>query len=89
MWRPGLVQVVESYRLWPEGPGFELWYPRIAQARVRLATNTLPQPPHRAGALCTGYAFFLQINAYAVYYMLPDECKLLQNELPLIVICPS
>ena len=30
--------------------------PRIAQARVRLATDTLPQIPHRAGALCTEYA---------------------------------
>jgi len=55
-WRAGLVQAVESYRLWPEGPGFESRSPRIAQARVRLATNTLPQTPHRAGALCTGYA---------------------------------
>ena len=51
-----LVQAVESYRLWPEGLGFESRSPRIAQARVRLATNTLPQTPHRAGALCTGYA---------------------------------
>ena len=55
----GLVQAVESYRLWPEGPGFESRSPRIAQARVRLATNTLPQTPHRAGALCTGYALFI------------------------------
>jgi len=23
-----------------------------------FATNTLPQTPHRAGALCTGYALF-------------------------------
>ena len=53
--RAGLVQAVESYRLRPEDPGFESWSPRIAQARVRLATNTLPQTPHRAGALCTGY----------------------------------
>ena len=50
---------VESYRLWPEGPGFESRSPRIAQARVRLATDTLPQTPHRAGALCTGYTLFL------------------------------
>ena len=58
LWRAGLVQAVESYRLWPEGPGFESQSPHIAQARVRLATNTLPQTPHRAGALCTGYALF-------------------------------
>ena len=37
-------------------PGFESRFPRITQARVRLATNTLPQIPHRVGALCTGYA---------------------------------
>jgi len=54
--RAGLVQAVESYRLWPEGPGFESRSPRIAQAWVRLATDTLPQTPHRAGALCTGHA---------------------------------
>ena len=54
--RAGLVQAVESYRLWPECPGFESRSPRIVQARVRLATDTLPQTPHRAGALCTGYA---------------------------------
>ena len=35
--------------------GFESRSPRIAQARVRLATDTLPQTPHRARALCTGY----------------------------------
>ena len=40
--RVGLVQAVESYRLWPEGHGFESRSPRIAQARVRLATDTLP-----------------------------------------------
>ena len=55
-WRAGLVQAVESYRLWPEDPGFESRSPRIAQARVRLATDTLLQTPHRAGALYTGYA---------------------------------
>jgi len=60
--RAGLVQAVESYRLWPEGPVFESWSPRIAQARVRLATDTLPQTPHRAGALCTGYAIDLIHN---------------------------
>ena len=54
--RAGLVQAVESYRLGPEGPGFESRSPRIAHARVRLATDTLPQTPHRAGAFCTGYA---------------------------------
>jgi len=54
----GQVQVVESYCLWPEGPGFESRSPRIAQARVRLATNTFYQTPHRAGALCTGYALY-------------------------------
>ena len=59
VWRAGLVQAVESCRLWPEGPGFESRSPRIAQARVRLATDTLPQTPHRAGALCTGYALFI------------------------------
>ena len=37
-------------------PGFESRSPRIAQARIRLATDTLRQTPHRAGALCTGYA---------------------------------
>ena len=58
-WRAGLVQAVESYRLWPEGPGFESRSSRIAQARVRLATDTIPQTPHRAGALCTGYALNL------------------------------
>ena len=42
IWRADLVQAVESYRLWPEGPGFESRSPRIAQARVRLATDTLP-----------------------------------------------
>jgi hypothetical protein len=36
----------------PDGPGFESRSPRIVQARVRLATNTLLQIPHRAGALC-------------------------------------
>jgi len=61
--RAGLVQAVESYRLWPEGPGFESRSPRIAQARVRLATDTLPQTPHRAGALCTEYApFFILVT---------------------------
>ena len=57
-WRAGLVQTVESYRLWPEGSGFESRSPRIAQARVNLATDTLPQTLHRAGALCTGYVLF-------------------------------
>jgi len=60
-WRAGLVQAVEAYRLWPEGPGFESRSPRIAQARVRLATDTLPQTPHRAGALCPGYAPYISI----------------------------
>ena len=61
----------ESYRLWPEGPGFELRSPRIAQARVRLATNTLPQTPHIAGALCTGYAIFsiLVVEVQFFYYV--------------------
>ena len=31
----------------------------LAQARVRLATDTFLQTPHRAGALCTGYALFI------------------------------
>ena len=61
-WRAGLVQAVESYRLWPEGPGFESRSPRIAQARVRLATDTLLQTPHRAGALCTGYALYSMLD---------------------------
>ena len=56
--RAGLVQAVESYRRKPEGPGFKSRSPRIAQARVRLATDTLPQTPHRVGALCIGYALF-------------------------------
>jgi len=30
--------------------------------RVRLATNTLPQTPHRAGALCTGYALYRMVQ---------------------------
>ena len=55
------MQAVESYRLWPEGPGFKSRSPRIAQARVRLA----PQTPHRAGALCTGYALLVLI--YSVH----------------------
>ena len=63
--RAGLVQAVESYRLWPEGPGFDSRSPRIAQARVRLATDTLSQTPHRAGALCTGYAPLLCNYPYA------------------------
>ena len=54
--RAGLVQAVESYRMRPEGLGFESQSPRIAQARLRLVTDTLPQTPHRAGALCNGYA---------------------------------
>ena len=40
-WRVGLVQAVESYRMWLEGPGFESRSSRIVQARVRLATDTL------------------------------------------------
>ena len=64
--RAGLVQAVESYRLWPEGLGFESRSPRIAHARVRLATNTLPQTPHRAGAFCTGYALFMEFLCQGV-----------------------
>ena len=64
--RAGLVQAVESYRLWPEGPGFESRSPRIAQARVRLATDTLPQTPHRAGALCTGYALSFHVFIFGL-----------------------
>ena len=60
------MQAVESYRLWPEGPGFESRSPRITQARVRLATDTLPQTPHRAGALCTGYALFTLVTTLMV-----------------------
>ena len=64
------MQAAESYRLWPEGPGFESRSPSIARARVRLAINTLPQTPHRAGALCTGYTLLgilqneIQIRPY-------------------------
>ena len=47
-----------TYCLWPEGLGFESQSPRIAQTRVRLATDTLPQTPHRAGALCSVYALY-------------------------------
>ena len=36
--------------------------PRIAQARVRLAIDTLPQTLHRAGALCTGYALLMSLS---------------------------
>jgi hypothetical protein len=49
--RAGLVQAVEPYRLWPEGPRFEPRSPRVAQARVRLATDTLPQTPHSGSSL--------------------------------------
>jgi len=56
------VQAVESYRLRPEGPGFQSRSPRIAQARVRLATDTLSQTPHRAGALYTRYILFFVFN---------------------------
>ena len=38
--------------------------PRIAQARVRLATDTLLQTPHRAGALCTGYALIIAFSTH-------------------------
>jgi hypothetical protein len=48
-----------SGRILPLVTRFESWSPRIAHARVRLATDTLPHIPHRAGALCTGYALFL------------------------------
>jgi len=64
--RAGLVQAVESYCLWPEGPGFESRSSRIAQARLRLATDTLPQIPHRAGALYTG-SFFMLVGCYEIY----------------------
>jgi len=56
------VQAVESYCLWSEGLGFESQSPRIAQARVRLAIDTLPQTLHRAGALCTGYALLMSLS---------------------------
>ena len=46
MRRAGLMQAVESYRLWSEGPGFKSRPSHIAQVRVRLATDTLPQTPH-------------------------------------------
>ena len=49
---------------------FESRSPRIAQARVRLATDTLPQTPHRAGALCTGY------NVYKFRYNLQQNIEL-------------
>ena len=68
----GLVQAVESYRLWPEGLGFESRSPRIAQTKVRLATDTLPQTPHRAGALCTGYALiYLALEPSVFFWNFP------------------
>ena len=66
------MQAVESYHLLPEGPGFESRSPRIAQARVRLAINTLPQTPHRAGALCTEYALIL---GHTFHSADPSEAK--------------
>ena len=98
-WRAGLVQAVESYRLWPEGPRFESWSPRIAQARVRLATNTLHQTPHRAGALCTGYApfnqsdscdclvIFLVIDLMAMNIQILNEKGWWSVETSLILVC--
>ena len=32
-----------------------------------VATDTLPQTPHRAGALCTGYALFIVIAVDLAY----------------------
>ena len=48
--------------------------PRIAQARVRLATNTLPQTPHRAGALCTGYRGYFRAAQARWYDRGFDAC---------------
>ena len=91
------MQAVESYRLWPEGPGFESRSPRIAQARVRLATDTLPQTPHRAGALCTGYALFIEIvfisgsyknsDFYSFFSLLQPD--IMQSAAGLIGICAA
>ena len=92
--RAGLMQAVESYRLWPEGPGFESRSPRIAQARVRLATDTLPQTLHRAGALCTGYALLEkedvslgsvhispEIVVNRIWHITTKKCKVIYVEL--------
>ena len=57
-WRVGLVQAVESYHLWSEGLGFESRSPRIVQTKVRFATDTIPQTPHRVGALWLSSPFF-------------------------------
>jgi hypothetical protein len=48
--RVGLVQAVESYRLCLEGPGFKSRSPRIAQARVRLATDHPFPNPAQSGS---------------------------------------
>jgi len=32
-------------------------------------SDTLPQTPHRAGALCIGYALFKNIRSALVYYL--------------------
>ena len=52
------------------GPGFESRSPRIAQARVRLVTDALPQTPHRAGALYTGYALFLKNSKDELWFQM-------------------
>ena len=55
--RAGLVQAVESYCLWPEGPGFESRSSRIAQASVSvmdwLRIDGLAERP-RIAALSSG-----------------------------------
>ena len=80
-----LVQAVESYRLWPEGPGFESRSPRIAQARVKLATDTLPRTPYRAGALCTGYALYVNMSSLFHYFL--EVCKYVISVSLLILTC--
>ena len=57
-----IPSITPSYKLYQTWVGYESQSPRIVQARVRLATDTLPQTPYRAGALCTGYAFFFNLS---------------------------
>ena len=58
-----------SYRLvsWAE-PGRRSLSPRdpgFMNPTVRLATNTFSQTPHRAGALCIGYALLVAAADWA------------------------
>jgi len=68
--RAGLVQAVESYRLWPEGSGFESWSSRIAQARVRFATNTLSRPRTEWELSALGTPFFYLDISWTFSYMI-------------------